>query len=155
MEGRKLTLVPYKRWMEYHRWQEQHTPHLPPHPDLTEMSQLQHELQSLMHRHDLSETEKSQKYGQLLKRLQLFHRKAAEQTAVPTLSDFKALMNRPSPSLSTTDKTDVTPPLPKDEEEVPHDLFQTPTATPIPSKIAAYLLTPSPTPQREELKTWV
>ena len=58
MEGRKLTLVPYKRWMEYHRWHLQRTPHLPPNPHLTELSQLQHELQSLMDRHDLSETEK-------------------------------------------------------------------------------------------------
>lgn len=97
MEGRKLTLVPYKRWMEYHRWQEQRTPHLPPNPHLTEMSQLQHELQSLMDRHDLSETEKSQKYGQLLQRLQLFHQKALDETALPTLKDFKTLMKSPSP----------------------------------------------------------
>ena len=99
MEGRKLTLVPYKRWMEYHRWQEQRTPHLPPNPHLTEMSQLQHELQSLMDRHDLSETEKSQKYGQLLQRLQLFHQKASDETALPTLKDFKTLMKSPSPPI--------------------------------------------------------
>ncbi len=92
MEGRKLALVPCKRWMEYHLWQEQQTPHLPPNPHLTEMSQLQHELQSLMNRSDLSETEKSQRYGQLLQRLKLFHQKALDETAQPTLKDFKAIM---------------------------------------------------------------
>lgn len=143
MEGRKLTLVPYKRWMEYHRWQEQRTPHLPPNPHLTEMSQLQHELQSLMDRHDLSETEKSQKYGQLLQRLQLFHQKALDETALPTLKDFKTLMKSPSP-LTPVVKTE------KGEEE-----FQTPLAAPISSKIAASLLTPLPKPPRKEMKAWV
>ncbi|KAL3888389.1 hypothetical protein ACJMK2_000757 [Sinanodonta woodiana] len=143
MEGRKLTLVPYKRWMEYHRWQEQRTPHLPPNPHLTEMSQLQHELQSLMDRHDLSETEKSQKYGQLLQRLQLFHQKALDETALPTLKDFKTLMKSPSP-LTPVVKTE------KGEEE-----FQTPLAAPISSKIAASLLTPLPKPPRQEMKAWV
>ena len=146
MEGRKLTLVSYKRWMEYHRWQEQRTPHLPPTPHLTEMSQLQHELQSLMDRHDLSETEKSQKYGQLLQRLQLFHQKALDETARPTLKDFKTLMKSPSPPTPVV-KTE------KGEEE--EEEFQTPLAAPIPSKIAASLLTPFPTPQRKEMKAWV
>lgn len=146
MEGRKLTLVPYKRWMEYHRWQEQRTPHLPPNPHLTEMSQLQHELQSLMDRHDLSETEKSQKYGQLLQRMQLFHQKALDETALPTLKDLKTLMKSPSPSTPVV-KTE------KGEEE--DEEFQTPLAAPIPSKIASSLLTPFPTPQRKEMKAWV
>ena len=157
MEGRKLTLVPYKRWMEYHRWQEQRTPHLPPNPHLTEMSQLQHELQSLMDRPDLSETEKSQKYGQLLQRLKLFHQKAQDETAQPTLKDFKTLFH--SSSVPTVAKKDPVPPLPpreeKEQEEEIQDVFQTPSAAPIQSKIAAPWLTPSPTPQREELKTWV
>ncbi|KAK3606650.1 hypothetical protein CHS0354_035644 [Potamilus streckersoni] len=153
MEGRKLTLVPYKRWMEYHRWQEQRTPQLPPNPHLTEMSQLQHELQSLMDRSDLSETEKSQRYGQLLQRLQLFHQKALDETAVPSLKDLKALMKSPSP-LSSAVKAEATPHIPEEEEEV-REVFQTPSAAPLPSKIATSLLTPSPTPQREELKAWV
>ena len=138
--------------MEYHRWQEQHTPHLPPNPHLTEMSQLQHELQSLMDRNDLSETEKSQRYGQLLQRLKLFHQKALDETAQPTLKDFKALMRSSSPP-SAVVKTEATPQM--SEEEEAREVFQTPSAAPIPSKIAASLLTPSPTPQREELKAWV
>lgn len=158
MEGRKLTLVPYKRWMEYHRWQEQRTPQLPPNPHLTEMSQLQHELQSLMDRSDLSETEKSQRYGQLLQRLQLFHQKALDESAVPTLKDLKALMKSPSlplpsPPLPSGVKTEATPRIPEEEEV--REVFQTPSAAPLPSKIATSLLTPSPTPQREELKAWV
>ncbi len=87
--------------MEYHHWQEQRTPQLPPNHHLTEMSQLQHELQSLMDRSDLSETEKSQRYGQLLQRLQLFHQKALDESAVPTLKDMKALMKSSSPPLSS------------------------------------------------------
>jgi hypothetical protein len=157
MEGRKLTLVPYKRWMEYHRWQEQRTPQLPPNPHLTEMSQLQHELQSLMNRSDLSETEKSQRYGQLLQRLQLFHQKALDETAVPSLKDLKALMKSPSPPppppLTSVVKTEATPRIP--EEEKVREVFQTPSAASLPSKIATSLLTPSPTPQREEFKAWV
>jgi len=145
MEGRKLTLVPYKRWMEYHRWQEQRTPHLPPDHHLTEISQLQHELQSLMDRHDLSETEKSQKYGQLLQRMQLFHQKALDETALPTLKYFKTLMKSPSPPKPVVKKE-------KGEEE---EEFQTPLAAPMSSKIAASLLTPLPTPQRKEMKAWV
>ncbi len=119
MEGRKLTLVPYKQWMEYHRWQEQRTP---PNPHLTEMSQLQHELQSLMDRSDLSETEKSQRYGQLLQRLQLFHQKTLDETAVPTLKDMKALMKSPSlplpspPPLPSGFKTEATPRILEEEE---------------------------------------
>ena len=145
MEGRKLTLVPYKRWMEYHRWQEQRTPHLPPNPHLTEMSHLQHEMQSLMDRHDLSETEKSQKYGQLLQRMQLFHQKALDETALRTLKDFKTLMKSLSPSA----------PMVKTEKGKEEEEFQTPLAAPIPSKIAASLLTPFPAPQRKEMKAWV
>ena len=123
MEGRKLALVPYKRWLEFQRFYEHQSPQLPPNPQLSKMSHLQQELQSLLNRHDLSETEKSQQYGQVLQRLQLFHKKASDETMPLTLREFKKGTLSKPPSADTATETDHLKTFPKEEEE---DSFETP-----------------------------
>ena len=49
--------------MEFQRFYEHQSPQLPPNPQLSKISHLQQELQSLLDRHDLSENDKSQRCG--------------------------------------------------------------------------------------------
>ena len=78
MDGRKMTIVPFKLWEDMKRWKEEQIqkPRLPPVPNVSAIASLQRYLSSVLANEDLSEGEKSQLYGQTLHQFQTAYRKA-------------------------------------------------------------------------------
>ena len=81
MEGRKMAIVPFKLWEDMKRWKEEQIqkPRLPPDPNVSATASLQRDLSSVMANEDLSETEKSQLYGQTLYKFIKAHEKALKE----------------------------------------------------------------------------
>jgi hypothetical protein len=77
---KKMAIVPFKMLEEMNRWktEQQQRPRLPPNPNITQTSELQKDMGSVLHREDLSESEKAQLYGQTLQKFQLAHQKAVQ-----------------------------------------------------------------------------
>ena len=63
MEGRKMAIVPFKRWEDMKHWKEEQEPRLPPDPNVSATASLQRYLSSVLANEDLSEGKKSRLYG--------------------------------------------------------------------------------------------
>ena len=86
MEGRKMAIVPYKQWEEMNRWKQEQRPRLPPDPNVVHTVSLQKDLSSVLADDDISEAEKSQKYGETLHKFKLAHKKALQKIqSAPTV----------------------------------------------------------------------
>ena len=81
MEGRKMSIVPYKLWEDMKRWKEEQIqkPRLPPDPNVSATASLQNDLSSVMANEDLSEAERSQLYVQTLYKFKTAHEKALKE----------------------------------------------------------------------------
>ena len=61
MKGRKMAIVPYKKWEEMNRWKQKQRPRLPPGPNVVHTVSLQKDLPSVLADDDISEAEKKSK----------------------------------------------------------------------------------------------
>lgn len=75
-----MAIVPYKQWEEMNRWKREQRPRLPPDPKVVHTVSLQKDLSSVLGDEDMSEAEKSQKYGETLHKFKLAHKKALQET---------------------------------------------------------------------------
>ena len=96
---KKMAIVPYKMLEEMNRWKTEHRPQLPPNPDVVQTVSFQKDMESVLQRQDLSETEKVQQYGQALHKFQAAHEKALTPP-VPT----EAPLPPTTPAAQTTDE---------------------------------------------------
>ena len=82
MSFRKMVIVPYQVMEDVYRWKTEKTqrPRLPPDPKITATANLQNQMSSVLNNDDLSETEKSQQFGETLQKFQLAHKKALGET---------------------------------------------------------------------------
>ena len=74
-----MAIVPYKQWEEMNRWKQEQRPRLPPDPNIVHTVSLQKDLSSVLADDDISEAEKSQKYGETLHKFKLAHKKALQK----------------------------------------------------------------------------
>ena len=83
-----MVMVPMHVLEEMNKWkiQQSEKPRLPPNPQITMTSQLQKEMQNTMNRNDLTESEKSQLFGENLYKFQLAHKKALTESVKPLIS---------------------------------------------------------------------
>ena len=88
MSIRKMVLVPVQAMEELQKWKQHQTqkPRLPPNPQVTMTAQLQKDMQHTLDRVDLSESEKSQLYGENLHKFQVSHGKTTAPKGVTTTS---------------------------------------------------------------------
>ena len=84
-----MAIVPFKLWEDMKRWKEEQIqkPRLPPDPNVSATASLQRDLSSVMVNEDLSEAEKSQLYGQTLRKFKTAHQKALKETSLFPQSD--------------------------------------------------------------------
>ena len=94
MSVRKMVIVPYQVMEDVYRWKTEQTqrPRLPPNPKITTTANLQNQMSSVLSNDYLSETEKSQKFGETLQKFQFAHKKAMGETR-PKIIDPKESMN--------------------------------------------------------------
>lgn len=76
-------MVPIKTLEEMNQWKTQHRPTLPVEPDISNTSDLNLKMNSILKRDDLAESEKSRLYSETLQKFKLSHNKALEGTIVP------------------------------------------------------------------------
>ena len=83
-----MVLVPMHVLEDMNRWKKEQVqkPRLPPNPQITVTSDLQKQMQDTMKRDDLTESEKSQLYGENLYRFQMAHKKALTEPVKPLIS---------------------------------------------------------------------
>ena len=74
-----MAIVPYKQWEEMNRWKHEQRPRLPPDPNVVHTVSFQKDLSSVLADDDISEAEKSQKYGETLHKFKLAHKKALQK----------------------------------------------------------------------------
>ena len=74
-----MAIVPYKQWEEMNRWKQEQRPRLPPDHNIVHTVSLQKDLSSVLADDDISEAEKSQKYGETLHKFKLAHKKALQK----------------------------------------------------------------------------
>lgn len=84
MEGRKMAIVPFKLWEDMKRWKEEQIqkPRLPPDPEVSATANLQNDLSSVMSNNEISESEKSQLFGETLHKFKTAHKKALKEPSV-------------------------------------------------------------------------
>ena len=73
---KKMAIVPFKLLEEMNRWKVEQRPKLPPNPQVTQTSDLQKEMMSVLQKDNISESEKAQLFGQTLQKFQFAHNKA-------------------------------------------------------------------------------
>ena len=74
-----MAIVPYKQWEEMNHWKQEQRPRLPPDPNVVHTVSLQKDLSSVLADDDISEAEKSKKYGETLHKFKLAHKKALQK----------------------------------------------------------------------------
>ena len=79
-----MAIVPYKQWEEMKRWREEHRPRLPPNPNVVHTVNFQKDLSSVLADEDMSEAEKTQKYGETLRKFKIAHQKALRDARMPS-----------------------------------------------------------------------
>ena len=72
MSVRKMVIVPFQVLENMKRWKAEQAqkPRLPPNPQVTDTSHLRQDMSQILQSTDLSETEKAQRYGETLIKLQ-------------------------------------------------------------------------------------
>lgn len=80
---KKMAIVPVRMLEEMNRWKMEQRPRLPPSPQVTQTANLQKELNQTIENDGLSESEKAQKFGQVLRQFQVSHKKSLEPTMKP------------------------------------------------------------------------
>ena len=99
---KKMAIVPVRMLEEMQRWKMEQRPRLPPSPQVTQTADLQKEMNQTLKNDDLSESEKAQKFGQMLHQFQVSHKKAQG----PSVKTVKPV----NPSVTPTVKPPVPPP---------------------------------------------
>jgi len=99
---KKMAIVPYKMLEEMQRWKSEQHPKLPPTPQVSKTVDLQKDMQAVLQREDLSESEKAQLYGETLQKFQMAHKKALQPQATLT-----SLSTPPPPPPVTAEETPV------------------------------------------------
>ncbi|MCG8079172.1 MAG: hypothetical protein JAY75_23475, partial [Candidatus Thiodiazotropha taylori] len=76
-----MAIVPFKLWEDMKRWKEEQIqkPTLPPDPEVSATANLQKDLSSVMANNEISESEKSQLFGETLHKFKTAHKKALKE----------------------------------------------------------------------------
>ena len=105
-----MAIVPYKMLEEMNQWkseqqQQQQRPELPPDPDVVQIVSFQKEMESVLKRNDLSESEKAHQFGQALQKFQSV-RERILYPLQPTVTSTTETTPTPTTTTTTTDSTD-------------------------------------------------
>ena len=98
MSVRKMAIVPFQLLEELKRFkvEQSQKPRLPPNPLVTDVAHHRNDMSTILENSDLSESEKAQRYGETLFKLQNSLQKAKMPSTLKLSSDTPAIDKPPS-----------------------------------------------------------